>query len=213
MKISILCSSVGHPVNVWLERWVSANGEAHSIELVRKKSGLSGGDLLFLISCGEILKKNDRAAYKKCLVIHASDLPRGRGWSPHIWQIIEGKTMIDVSLIEAEDKVDTGDIWHQVSIEIPKHYLYDEINEAIFDAEIELMNFAVSNFDTVIPKKQSETKSSTYYPLRHPDDSILNPSLSIEKQFDLIRVCDPNRFPAFFELRGEKYKIRLEKVK
>ena len=35
---------------------------------------------------------------------------------------------------------------------------------------------------------------------------------SINKdQFDLMRTCDPNRYPAFFELYGKKYKIILEK--
>lgn len=29
---------------------------------------------------------------------------------------------------------------------------------------------------------------------------------------DLIRICDPDRFPAYFELHGHKYNIRLEKA-
>ena len=27
-----------------------------------------------------------------------------------------------------------------------------------------------------------------------------------------MRICDPDRFPAYFELHGQNYKIRLEKM-
>ncbi len=213
MKISILCSSQEHPIYNILNGWMnSIKSTEHEIELVRRKSDLSGGDLLFLISCSEILNQKDRSIYKKVLVIHASDLPRGRGWSPHIWQILEGQTEIVVSLLEASDRVDSGDIWHQVKIDIPKSALYDEINNILFDAEIELMNFAVSNFDVVSPCIQRTDIESSYYSKRSPEDSKLDVNLSIADQFNLMRVCDPKRFPAFFKLYGCKYKILLEKV-
>ena len=67
---------------------------------------------------------------------HASDLPKGRGWSPHIWQVLEGKQEIRVSLLEAEDAVDSGAIWHQNKLVIPQSALWDEVNEALFDAEL-----------------------------------------------------------------------------
>ena len=33
---------------------------------------------------------------------------------------------------------------------------------------------------------------------------------SIKEQFDLLRICDPDRYPAYFEMHGRKYKLRLE---
>ena len=212
MKITILCSSVDHPINCWLNRWIAENDECHQIELICKKTDLSYGDLLFLISCAEIIRKVDRRSYKKTLVIHASDLPQGRGWSPHVWQILEGKEQLVVTLLEAEDRVDSGDIWCQEKIGIPRTALYAEINQVLFDAELKLMDFAVSNFETVIPRSQRQNIESTYYLKRSPADSEIDPVQSIEKQFDLIRVCDPIRFPAFFRLHGEKYKLVLEKI-
>lgn len=210
MKITILCSSVVHPVNSWLEKWINRNCDYHSIELVRKKSEMLGGDLLFLISCTEIIKKEDRQKYKKTLVLHASDLPRGRGWSPHIWQIIEGKTTLSVTMFEAEDNVDSGAIWHQMNVDIPKHFLFDEINNALFEVELSLMDFALQGFDTIVPQKQPAGVKPTYYTKRSPDDSRIDPDQSIRSQFDLIRVCDPERFPAFFEMYGKKYAVKFE---
>lgn len=212
MKISILCTNEKHPVNRHLQQWIHKREDSHSVSLVRKRKDLEGGDLLFLISCNEIVRAKDREKYSHVLVIHASDLPRGRGWSPHIWQVLEGRNRICVSMIEAEDKVDTGAIWHQTEIAIPQDALWDEINKRLFDAECELMDYAVDNFNNVKPRPQSTTVEPSYYPKRSPADSEIDPSKSIAEQFDLIRVSDPERFPAFFKLRGSAYSIRIEKT-
>ena len=212
MQISLLCSDDQHPVNEYLRSWVAAKQGVHQIELVRRKSELSGGDILFLISCAEIIGAADRSAYSATLVLHGSALPRGRGWSPHVWQLIEGAEEITLSLLEAEDKVDSGRIWKKLRFHVPKHALWDEVNARLFDAEIELIEFAVREFERISPTEQDLSIEPTYYPRRSPADSEIDPSQTIASQFDQIRVCDPNRFPAFFELHGKKYKLVLEKI-
>lgn len=211
MKITVLCSDAEHPVNASIQAWIGRH-PAHQIDLVHVKTKLSHGELLFLISCSEIVSETDRRPYLKTLVIHASDLPHGRGWSPHIWQIIEGATAITLTLLEAADKVDSGAIWKKLQLGVSKDALWDEINRIVFDAELELMDFAVDNFDAIEPQPQTTHRESTYYAKRRPKDSQIDPKKSIEEQFDLIRVCDPDRFPAYFELHGHQYTIRLEKV-
>ena len=212
MRISLLCSDEQHPVNSYLRRWIGEHRGNHQIELVRRKSELAGGDILFLISCAEIVGAADRSAYRACLVLHASDLPHGRGWSPHIWQLIEGSDEITLSLLEADDKVDSGRIWKKLRFPVPKHALWDEINARLFDAEIELIDYVVREFEKICPTHQDPSLEPTYYPKRSPTDSRIDASRSIASQFDRIRVCDPNRFPAFFELHGNKYKLILEKL-
>lgn len=213
MRISILCTSPEHPVNPWLLRWQQANEKNHDIEIVTRKDMLRGGDLLFLISCSEIVGPDICSRYGASLVIHASDLPHGRGWSPHIWQILEGRRHITLTLLEAAEKVDSGDIWQQLAIDIAPHWLHDEINAAIFDAELQLMDFAVANFASISPRAQPSDIASTWYRKRTPEDSRLDPDRSIAAQFDLIRVCDPARFPAFFELHGHTFKVTVEKIR
>lgn len=63
MRISFLCSDHTHPVNDYLFMWIKNNNNKHQIELVRQKKQLSGGDILFLISCTEIIDSRDRNAY------------------------------------------------------------------------------------------------------------------------------------------------------
>jgi methionyl-tRNA formyltransferase len=209
MNISVLITSIEHPINAYIDKWVEKN-KNHQINIVHSKEELASGEILFLISCSEMISKLERGKYKKTLVIHASDLPIGRGWSPHVWEIINGATDITLSLLEAEDKVDTGDIWKKVGVSIPKTALFDEINELIFNAELELMSFAVSNYNTIKPKRQLNI-DSTYWPKRSPKDSEIDANKRISEQFDLIRVCDPDRFPAFFYKDGERFNITIKK--
>lgn len=212
MKITLLCSDEAHPINDHLMRWIALNKEQHEIDLVRQKKNLAGGDILFMISCSEIIGADERSRYRSSLILHASDLPRGRGWSPHIWRILEGAQEITLSLIEAEDRVDSGRIWHQETFPVSKDALWNEINNQLFDAELSLINFAIAEFNTVKPRPQESNIEPTYYPRRTPSDSQIDPELSIASQFNQIRISDPNRFPAFFSLHGHRYKIILEKI-
>lgn len=211
MKITILCSDASHPVNEWLERWVAQNSERHSVEIIRDRYQALGGDILFLVSCNQVVDAQIRALYQQSLVIHASDLPKGRGWSPHIWQIVGGAQEITLTLLEAADKVDSGRIWAKTKVAVPRVWLYDEINRALFDAELKLMDLAVTGFRTIKPIGQNAEVAPTYYSRRTPEYSRIDPNRSISEQFDKIRVCDPVRFPAFFEIRGCKYKIIIER--
>lgn len=212
MRISLLCSDPTHPVNDYLNRWIAANSSAHDISLVRSKADLPGGDVLFLVSCSEIIRDTDRLAYGTCLVIHASDLPLGRGWSPHIWEIVNGARKITVTLLEAADSVDSGRIWKKISFAVQPHALWNEINSDLFQVEVDLINYAVENYQSIQPVDQSSLIAPTYYRRRSPEDSRIDPTKSLASQFDLLRVCDPKRFPAFFELDGHVYKLTLERV-
>jgi methionyl-tRNA formyltransferase len=211
MKITLLCSDAEHPVNAYLENWMALTSPPLTVELVRKKAQATGGSIMFLISCSEIITAQDRAQYGACLVLHASDLPEGRGWSPHIWELSQGAEAITLTLLEAEDKVDSGRIWKKVHIPVPKHALWDEINQLLFQAEVELINFAVEHYQNIEPQPQHAEVESTYFPRRTQNNSQIDPYKSIAEQFDLIRVCDPNRFPAYFYYLGQRYNLKVEK--
>lgn len=211
MKIDVLNSSADHPIRPHLEKWVQAQSKQHDVQLISKVSQMRGGHILFLISCTELIQKKHRDLYQKALVIHASDLPDGKGWSPHVWQILEGTSQIVVTLFEAVDAVDAGDIWKKETFSLQGHELYDEINEKLFETELVLMDWAVDNFSTVKPQPQPSGKFRTY-PKRNPQNSELDAQQSIASQFNLLRVCDPQRFPAYFIHQGQKYTITVKKA-
>jgi methionyl-tRNA formyltransferase len=212
MIVSVLCTDVAHPVYSDLEKWVvRKRADGHTAFLCSAKTDLVGGDILFLVSCSQIISASDRQKFSKVLVLHASDLPKDRGWSPHIWRIVEGAKELTVSLIEAQDSVDTGDIWFQEKISLVGTELLPEINRKLFSLELALMDRAMYQFNSVSPTPQRCDEGS-YRRKRGPDDSRLDPYKSIAEQFDLLRVVDNQRYPAFFEYRGERYTLLITKA-
>jgi methionyl-tRNA formyltransferase len=182
----------------------------HEVELVTDRHMLHGGDILFLVSCSQIIREAERDLYKKSLVLHASDLPKGRGWSPHIWAVLRGESRITVSLLEAADSVDTGRIWFKTSFELQGHELLPEINQRLFDAELMLMTKAISEFGFVVPEEQLG-EFGDYMQRRTPMDSCIDPGIPISEQFELLRIVDNNRYPAYFDFRGHRYILKIEK--
>lgn len=209
-RVDVLCTDPKQGVNAWLERWTAQAAPRARIKVHRDHRTLGGGDFLFLVSCHQIIRADVRDRYRHTLVLHASALPQGRGMSPQVWQILEGKGGFTVSLLEAHDELDCGRIWQQRDVDVPPTDLVDEINARLFDAEIELMDWALANCDKAQPWPQAGTPS--YYRRRTPDDSRIDPELPIVDQFDLLRVADPDRYPAFFDHRGQRYRIRIDKL-
>lgn len=209
-NVSILCTDPLHPVNAWLERWAKGVASRTDVRILRDVDDLQGGDFLFLVSCQQMVRKPARDAYRYCMVLHASALPEGRGMSPHIWQLLEGREQLTVSLLNAEDVVDSGDIWHQMTFPVARTALADEINQQLFDAEVALMGWALDHCETTQPRPQHGTP--TTYRRRTPADSEIDATRPLADYFELLRVADAARFPAYFVHRGQKYRIRIDKL-
>lgn len=210
-KISILCTDPNHPVVQKLRAWATEiTQKGHSVSLIHDKADLPGGDILFLVSCSQLIRNTEKERYQATLVLHASDLPKARGWSPYIWAILNGDNQITVSLLEASEPVDSGAIWLKTKFDLQGHELLPEIHEKLFHAELFLMTQAVECFEEITPFPQLGD-SGTYMPKRSPEDSRLDPCKTIAEQFDLLRVVDSQRYPAFFDYRGKRYLIKIEK--
>jgi methionyl-tRNA formyltransferase len=206
--VHLLCTDPQHGVNAWLERWSEAAPPSVDARILRHSREATGGDFLFLVSCHQIIGAETRARYRHTLVLHASALPEGRGMSPHVWQILEGRRGFTLTLLEAADALDAGRIWHQLDVDVPDNVVCHEINARLFDAELALMDWALAHAARVTPREQQGEPS--YYRKRLPSDSRIDPAQPIAEVFDLLRIADPERYPAFFEYRGRSYRLRLE---
>lgn len=211
MKVSILCTDQNHPIFCEIEKWAQKAADlGHKVDLVSDKSRLAGGDFLFLLSCSQRIDREIRGKYRFNLLLHASDLPEGRGWSPHIWAIVKGKNRITVSLLEVNDPIDSGDIWLKTELTLMGHELLPEINEKLFASEFSLMDQAILGYQNIRPIAQKVCKQEVLSK-RTPEDSRLDPEKSIAEQFNLLRVVDNSRYPAFFDFNGFRYLIKIQK--
>ncbi len=213
MNVSILCTDPRHPVNPRLQAWAQAMAGRAEVSLLRRADELQGGELLFLVSCHQIIGAPVRDRFRHTLVLHASALPQGRGMSPHVWQILAGARQITLTLLEAVDALDQGRIWHQTTLELDGTELHDQIHARLFDAELRLMDWAVAHLGRdlqVQPRPQQGEPS--FYRRRTPEDSRVDPERPLAEAFDLLRVADPERYPAFFDYRGQRYTLRIERA-
>ncbi len=210
MKLTVLTEPQWHPFHEALKDWCESQRLEHDVSYCTSLESLPGGDILFILSFQSKVPAELRSRYTHSLVAHASDLPRGRGWSPLEWQIVEGATRVTVSLIAAEDEIDSGAVYGQESFEVKRHELRPEIEGKLFGAELRLMNRVLTGSDFLTPRAQSGI--ATHYRRRTPDDSRIDACLPLADQFDILRIADPDRFPAFFDLHGVRYTLTVKKL-
>lgn len=179
----------------------------HDASMVHKHRAVGEGDVLCLLSCERVFKNLN--LNKHNLVVHESNLPMGKGWSPVSWQILEGKNEIPVTLIEATDEVDTGPIYKQVFMKLEGHELLPEIKNMQGKITQQLILDFVDSYPYYSPRPQ--IGNSTFYSKRKPEQSALDINKTISEQFNLLRICDNERYPAFFVVNGIKYLIKIEK--
>lgn len=168
------------------------------------------GDILFILGCTSITPQAVLDKYQRCLVVHESALPHGKGFAPMTWQVLEGSDQIPICLIEAAESVDAGDIYGQGKIQLDGTELCDELRNKQGLATNRLcLDYVQSQNE---PQPKAQRGESTYYPRRNPSHSQLDVSLPLQEQFNLLRCCDNERYPAFFEINGVRYQLAISKV-
>jgi methionyl-tRNA formyltransferase len=209
MRLTILMDKPGswyYPFAKKLQRELSAR---HTVDFCRKPEEVKQGDCLFLLSVENIVKKSVLAKNRHNIVVHSSALPQGKGWSPLTWQILEGKNDIPSTLFEAVESVDAGPTYLQSAIHFEGHELLDEIHEK----QGEGINKMILEFVEKLPHVEGRTQTGeeTFYRRRSPKDGELDANKTIAEQFNLLRVSDNEKYPAFFRLHGHTYILKIYK--
>jgi len=192
-----------------VERLAQAGDEAFIHEDPRTVGQEAGCDVAFYLGCRRLTPPETLARVRRNLVVHASDLPHGRGWSPLTWQILEGRNRIPVCLFEAVESVDAGPVVYREAIHFEGHELIDEMRDVLGRLSIALCERFLDEPEP--PNGEAQTGEPSWYPRRGSSDSRLDPERTIAEQFDLLRVCDNHAYPAFFDWRGRRYRLRIDR--
>lgn len=180
-------------------------------KFVRNPAETFKGGIAFYLSCLRITPAEALARNRRNLVVHASALPHGRGFSPIVWQVLEGSREIPISMISASEQVDSGDVVLTDRLSLGGYELNDEIRSLLGKKIVEM---CLEYLATPEPLPGAvQVGQPSWYRRRGPEDSRLDPEKSIAAQFDLLRVVDNERYPAFFDYRGHRYTIRIEREK
>ena len=208
MIITLLCDNP----NSWIIPYVrelknELTKLGHTTHFVNDYKMIQSGDLAFFLGCEKIIPSEYLKLNKHNLVVHESNLPEGKGWSPLTWQILEGKNEIPITLFEAVDKVDAGEIYLQDVIRLDRTELLPEIKHKQGIMTKKLVLEFVNRYPNIQGRKQ--TGKETFYKRRRLADSELDIHKTIDEQFNLLRVVDNERYPAFFYKDSKKYILKI----
>ena len=210
MDITILSDKTS-----WFDEYISnltttIEKRGHKVKIINSKEELAEGEIAFFLSCFEIVDRERLKKHKHNIVVHASDLPKGKGWSPMTWQILEGENEIPLTLFEATEKCDAGCIYLQDTIELDGTELLKDWQEKLAMKTISLCESFIEQYNRIKGKEQVGAES--FYRKRKPSDSELDVNKTILEQFNLLRTVDNEKYPAFFEIAGQIYVLKIEKA-
>ena len=199
--------------NDWLSQYLPKDLESSkkfNAYVFFDEDKVRGFDLVFVLGYKKVLKGEILSSNKLLLVIHESDLPNGRGFAPVQWQILEGKSEITVCLLEITKEVDAGNIFEKMVLSLDGSELYEEIRKKQALITFELIARFLKKYPN--PSFEKQEGKPTFYRRRDPSDSQLNLDKTIRDQFNLLRICNNKDWPAFFELDGVRYEIKIDKM-
>jgi methionyl-tRNA formyltransferase len=208
-KLTILVNNPEGWVQPLAKGFVERLSRSYLARYVERTADVPEGDVAFFLGCSRIVPVEILRRNRLSLVIHGSDLPRGRGFSPIPWQVLEGQNRIPVVLFEAEEDLDSGPIYFRDAIELDGTELLDEIHKKTWDKIEVLITRFLETYGTVSPVPQVGQPS--FYPRRSRDDDELDPDQTLAAQFDHLRIVDNDRYPAWFTFRGQRYNLKISK--
>lgn len=201
------------PNNDWLRDFFPADLEGLSgftIKLFVQPNEVRDFELVFVLGYTRVLPDEFISSNGLVLVVHESDLPRGKGFAPVQWQILEGSNEITVSLIKMAEKVDSGDIVAQTLMTLDGSELYAEIRQKQAQATYSLVCSFLADYPQFSARPQ--LGESTFYRKRLPKDGELDVDKTLRENFPLLRIGNNEHWPSFFYLNGVKYVLEIRKA-
>jgi len=198
--------------NNWIESFLLNStlikrNSKYNIKISHNHQEVQSQDIVFILGYTKILNDDFIKSNKLNLVIHESALPKGKGFSPVQWQILDGAKFIPVCLIEATSEVDSGDIIYKDKIELSGFELYEDIREKQAEASLRI----ISEFLKIYPnfKREKQYGLESFYRKRVINDGELDVDKSIKQQFNLLRIGNNEGWPSFFYYAGKKYLLKI----
>ena len=166
-------------------------------------------DITAILSYYKIIPEKFLKYSKYNLVVHESNLPKGRGFSPLYWQIINGINKITFSLFECSKKMDTGKIYIKRKFIFPSSLTHSEIKKKQLSSALSLLEIFIKNFKKNKIKSFTQKGKATYYKKIPKNFSKINIKKSIISQINIIRTRDNQKFPSYFFYKKRKYFLKL----
>ena len=199
--------------NIWFEKYLKNYNfkldNKYFFKISKNPHKITKQDLVFPLSYTKILSEEFIKKNGLILIVHASKLPKDKGFAPVQNQILKNKNKIYISLIKADKKVDCGPIYLTDFFTLADTDLSEEIRFKQGKAVLKIIKKFLVKYPKV--KCVDQKGRGNFNKRRKSADSELNINKSIKSQFNLLRVCDNEQYPSFFKYKKHKYIIKIYK--
>lgn len=177
------------------------------------KNSIQSLNFDLLISCGfpyilegEII---DRAKF--AINVHPTLLPKYRGYRSGPYILINNEKKSGVSIHFLTNNMDQGDIILQKEFPISSFDTTKSVFRKCMQIEPIVLYEAIQKIkdDQIIRIPQNEVDATEYSYIRTPEDSEIDWNKPLKDLYNQIRACDPDDYPAFFNVEGQKVCIKL----
>lgn len=146
------------------------------------------------------------------LNVHPTLLPKYRGPRSGYYILANNESQSGVTIHRMTAEVDRGDILRQASFPLS---VFDTPSSMMRKSRAVEADLLADVLDDVVRGRelkwtpQDESQASEYPKMRTPDDSILDPGKPLIELYHHIRACDAEKYPAFFEVEGQRVYVKL----
>jgi len=142
------------------------------------------------------------------IMFHESPLPEGRGFAPIYWTVSNSRPHLTVTAFQAREGMDSGPIAYQLNVPLCDMDSFEDINNKRVLGIKQCLRCILEEMGQGYIVLREQTGTVTVTERRTAEDSELDSSRPLAELWDNIRVCDNERFPAFFRIRGKKIVLR-----
>lgn len=184
-------------------RIISNPKDPESVEWVR---GLSA-DLFVLGGYAKIIPPTIVAIPPMGIInLHGGKIPEYRGTAPIPWQIINGEKELGLTILYADEGIDTGDILMERTYTLTPEEGATEAVERTFQHFPEMLSAVLVGLrDGTLKAYPQDLSAGAYYTKRKPEDGAIDPrTMTAEYIFNLVRALRPPYPGAFIWRRDQK---------
>lgn len=147
---------------------------------------------------------------KLCLNVHGTLLPKYAGARTLNWVIENGEDVSGVTVHQIDSGVDSGPILLQRSFSLSIFDTGQSLYRKTLEFEPSVVIEALALYEAGKAMSYAQDFSGVVrYPDRVAEHSEIDPRRSLLDLYNTIRSADPDRFPAYFYLEGEKVCVKL----
>ena len=126
------------------------------------KSLKKSNDIIFYLGYDKLVSAKYLSLSQINLVVHESDLPKDKGWSPVTWGVLKGKNQFIATLFKPDERVDSGNFFLKKRFIIHKDCLIDEIRKKQFGVTKLLINEFLRKYPKILQKEISRKENLTF---------------------------------------------------